>query len=378
MAEVAPAVEAFNAGQERRVVEIEVVPDISTQLRLTQQQPDLVISSYIEDAQTAQFFQPLDGLLRREVGRDVFYADLLEAGRRNGRQLLIPVSFNLPLLFFPEAVRPVDAPRVMGEQAIRERSEQFNRGTGERWTNLGFSPVWSRSFLYQYARAQGFTVLEGPDGAPQWEASVVTSTLSNVAEWVTDTNGSRELDTEFIERYLYAPQLQLVRSGRVGHGFSASGQFFSLMQEQRRGLGFRWYGESGQIDVLEDIVFAAVPQEARNVAGAQEFLAYLFAEENQAAILEQTLRKQIDAFGIVGGFSSLWRVTEQRIPVLYPELTGMIPARSSLTFPGPSPRHWGSLVEEVVQPWLLREATGVTQSRDLEASVRAWLLQQEQ
>jgi hypothetical protein len=378
MAEIAPAVEAFNAAQDQRVVEIEVVSDVSTQLRLAPRRPDLVISSYLEDSLTAEFFQPLDGLLRREMGREIFYADLLESGRRNGRQLLLPISFNLPLLYYVEPVRPVGEARIIDQETVEARSESFNNGTGEGWTNLAFSPVWNHEFLYQYLRAQGFAVSEAEDGVPAWDPSVVDTVLDRVDDWVTEANGSRALDTEFRERYLYAPQLQLVRSGRIGYGYATSDQFFSLEDAQRSGLGFRWYGESGKISVLENVVFAAVPQEARNVAGAQEFLTFLLSEERQAQILEESLKKQIDAFGIVGGMSSLWRGTEQKVPDYYRELQGMIPARLDLRFPEPSPRHWGSLVDEVIEPWLVREATDTPQSRDLETAVRAWLLQQEQ
>lgn len=378
VAELAPAVEAFNAAQELRVVELVYVPDIPTRLRLEPSAPDLVISQFIEDQSTAQMFQPLDGLVRREIGRTQFYDQLLETGRRNGRQLLLPVSFNMPLIYFPEPVLPIDRVLTLGSGELRSRAEQFNRGTGERWTHLAFSPVWNQQFLYQYFRALGLHPTENAGGLPGWDPSVVAQGLSEVAGWIEQTSGSLSLNLDFAERYLYAPELTLVRSQRIAYGYSRSDQFLSLTEEQRAGLGYRWYAEDGVIEVLEDVVFAAVPQDARNVPGAQEFLVYLFDESHQSAIMEQGLEKQIDWFGIAGGFSSLWRVTERSMELLYPELSGMIPPRRSLSFPPPSPRHWGSLVEQTIEPWLLREATGMPQPRNLEAAVRAWLLQQEQ
>ncbi len=378
VAELAPAVEAFNAAQELRVVELVYVPDIPTRLRLEPSAPDLVISQFIEDQSTAQMFQPLDGLVRREIGRTQFYDQLLETGRRNGRQLLLPVSFNMPLIYFPEPVLPIDRVLTLGSGEIRSRAEEFNQGTGERWTHLAFSPVWDPQFLYQYFRALGLHPTENAGGLPGWDPSVVAQGLSAVAGWIEQTSGSLALNLDFAERYLYAPELILVRSQRIAYGYSRSDQFLSLTEEQRAGLGYRWYAEDGVIEVLEDVVFAAVPQGARNVPGAQEFLVFLFDESHQSTIMEQSLEKQLDWFGIAGGFSSLWRVTERSMELLYPELSGMIPPRRALSFPPPSPRHWGSLVEQTIEPWLLREATGMPQPRNLEAAVRAWLLQQEQ
>ncbi|MFW5686272.1 MAG: hypothetical protein ACOC0O_06420, partial [Spirochaetota bacterium] len=72
-----------------------------------------------------------------------------------------------------------------------------------------------------------------------------------------------------------------------------------------------------------------------------------------------------------------WRLNESHLADYYPELEGRIPPASWLEFPAASPRHWGELVPQVVEPWLVREVQGTPQARDLEAGVRAWLLQQE-
>ena len=157
----------------------------------------------------------------------------------------------------------------------------------------------------------------------------------------------------------------------------SSDSFLRRSDEARSGLQFRWLGNDQDIPVLESIVYAGIPVRATNRPGAKAFITWLFDVELQTELLANNRRKRIDTFGMVGGFSSLWRVTERVIPDQYPDLRSFIPPADWMRFPPPSPRHWAPVVESVVQPWLLREAADPAQSRDLASSVSAWLLQQE-
>lgn len=374
--EIVPAVEGFNASQERHVVEIVYEPEITSALRLAETPPDLVVGRFIENRATRRLLQPLDRLLRRELDADEFYPRLLATGASDGQQYLLPVAFNLPLVYFTNRVPEVGTPIVIGPREMRARADAFNAMQDERWVRIAYSPVWNQAFLYEYVRALGFAVHEGEEGVPEWSFESVVAGVTAARDWL-ELNGGAAADAAFQERYLYDPQLRLVHRGRVAYGYARSDEFLSLNATRREDLGFRWFGTDASIRVLEDIVYAGIPNGAKASDGARTFLVHLFTVDRQVDLIESALRKRVDGFGVAGGFSSLWRLNETHLADYYPALEGKIPPASWLEFPAASPRHWGRLVPQVVEPWLMREVMEVPQGRDLEASVRAWLLQQE-
>lgn len=373
--EIVPAVELFNASQDEHIVEIVYEPDLGSALRLAETPPDLVLGAYIEDQATARLFTSLDGLLRRDIDEDAFYADLLATGVRGGRHHLLPVSFNLPLVFFREETE-VGVPIIITPAEMQERSVAALETEDDDIVRLGYSPIWNEAFLYQFLRLGGLGPQEAADGDPTWSFEAMLAGVRAAREWV-ELQGGIQADRAFQDTYLYDPAVQLVRQGRTVFGYDGSDTFLSMSDARRLNLDFRWLGSEDTVHALERVVYAGIPVGATSRTGAERFLAELFSVDHQANVVRSGLRKRVSSFGFAGGFSSLWRVNEHHLPEIYPELNGKIPAARRLAFPPASPRHWGELVDEVVQPWLLREVIGTPQTRDLEASVRAWLLQQE-
>ena len=374
--DLVPAVELYNASQSDHIVELVYRADLDSALRLAETPPDLVVGTSIADQATTRLLQPLDRLMRRELDAESFYADLLATGARNGRQYLLPVSFNLPIIYFSGSLPEIDRSIIISPHELQERSEAFNAAEDNEWVRLAYSPIWNPTFLYQYLRTMGFQGHEAENGAPAWQADALVDGIAAAQAWI-DGHGGREADRTFQQKYLYDPQIELVRRGRVAYGYDASDRFLARSDARREGLGFRWLGTDGAIHVLEEVVYAGIPTGAGSRRGAERFLTSLLTEEQQAVVMESVLRKRVNSFGFAGGFSSLWRVTERHLPVHYPELAGRIPPAAWLRFAPASPRHWDSIVREVVEPWLMREVTGTIQARDLESSVRAWLMQQE-
>lgn len=374
--DVAPVVELFNAAQEDFVVELVFQTDVSRALRLSETPADVVLAGAIKDGSTARMFRPLDRLLKDSIDPDDFYSSLRQNGVRSGRQHLLPVSFNLPLIYSSGPL-PVGTITMMPEEMrlVARTFAEIEEGEAVR---LAFSPLWDRSFLYEMVRLGGLQGREAADGTPEWSLDSLLAGINMARDWVREDNGGYEVDAAFQDKYLYEPQIRLVRTGRTFFGFDRSDTFFRRSDLARRGLQFRWLGREGQVPVLEGIVYAGVPARAKNRSGAEAFLSWLFTPEAQRQLLENNRSKRIDSFGLIGGFSSLWRVTERFIPENYPSLDLVIPPADWLDFPSPAPRHWASVVVEVVEPWLLREAAGIAQSRDLAMSIRAWLLQQEE
>ncbi|TVQ22984.1 MAG: hypothetical protein EA382_11080 [Spirochaetaceae bacterium] len=378
IAEMAPIVERFNATHDRPVIELVYRTDIGRQLRLAPSQPDLVVSTYIEDRHTAELLRPLDRLIRSGIDLTAFYAPLVAAGSRDGRQYLLPVSFNLPLIYFAGRIPPYGEPIIITPDEMQARSEGFNQIAAGRLTRVSYSPLWNDRFLYELARIHGMRVRENDDGTPRLPFAGVVAGVTAAQRWIDTWNGGLGAATSFADRYLYEPSVELVRQGRIAYGYTDSAGFFGLSDARRAGLRFRWLGSEHAINVLEDVVYVGIPRHAPNPRGAEGFLTWLFTADTQSAIIAGSHRDRSDSFGLAGGFPALWRVTERFMPTAYPELAGRIPSAGLLRFPEPSPRHWGELTEQVVRPWLAREIRGTPQARDMDGSIRAWLLQQEQ
>jgi len=376
--EAAPVVELFNAEQDRYVVELRYEPDVSRALRISEESADVVIARAIEDDSTARLFRPVDRLLGGAIDPDEFYAPLLANGSRSGRQLLLPLSFNLPLIYFSDRTLGPSGGISLNAEHMRAAGVRFNTLDDERADHIAFSPLWDGAFLYELIRFEGMVVQENAAGDPEWSLGGLLGGMNVAIGWIEEDNGGVAIDGAFQEQYLYDPIIRLVQQGRILFGYDSSESFFRRSDESRSGLQVRWLGNEQEIPVLESIVYAGIPDRATNRSGAEAFIAWLFDANLQTELLANNRRKRIDAFGIVGGFSSLWRVTERAIPDQYPDLRSFIPPANWLRFPPPSPRHWALVVESVVQPWLLREAAGQPQSRDLVSGVSAWLLQQEE
>ncbi len=371
-------VELFNAGQDRYVVELRYEPDVNRAVRMSEESADVVIAGAIGDDSTARLFRSLDRLMDGAIDSDEFYEPLLAGGSRSGRQLLLPLSFNLPLIYFSERNIGTTGEISLSPEQMRAVGVEFNEIGEERAERIAFSPLWDGSFLYELIRFEGLVVEENQTGEPEWSLDALLGAMNVAIAWVEDDNGGVTVDGAFQDQYLYDPIIRLVQQGRILFGYDSSDSFFRRSDEARSGLQFRWLGNEQEIPVLESIVYAGIPDRATNRPGAEAFIAWLFDPDLQTELLANNRRKRIDTFGMVGGFSSLWRVTERAIPDQYPDLRSFIPPADWMRFPHPSARHWGAVVETVVQPWLLREAAGQPQSRDLASSVSAWLLQQEE
>lgn len=376
-ADAAPLAEMFNVQQNEYVMELRYDPDMNRAVRLEDTNADVVIAQSIEDESTAQLFRSVERLLNRDLDRGEFYQSLLENGRRGGRQMLLPLSFNLPVVYFlSREADPWDEAIVTIDE-MREASRVFNELGDGQATRIAFSPLWNSAFLYELVRLEGFRVSESESGEPEWPLESLLPGINVAEDWVRLDNGGLDTDNSFRDQYLYDPAVRLVQQGRVQFGYDDSSTFFRRTDSGRSGLEFRWLGSEQRVLALEHVVYAGIPDSASNRPAAEAFLTWLFQPETQEQLLFENRRKRVDSFGIVGGFSSLWKISERSLPLHYPELESRVPPRTWIDFPLPSPRHWNSATGTVVRPWLIREVSGQTQARDLTASVQSWLLQQE-
>lgn len=355
--ELALYAELFNAQQSRYRVHVEWKEDLAAALREARVQPALAIGRYLKSSGVRDRFQSLDYLFGELlVNQAAFYPELLALGNIEGRQLLLPVSFDLPAIVFVEGGQ-VKTPSelVLGMDELAGAAA-FNQKKGESHVRMGFSPRWDPEFLVLLARAGGAGFKEGRPLT--WSESGLTGAVQRIIDWSTTANGSAAQEEDFQFKYLYTPAYKYVGEGRALFAYMRGSDFFLVPEEKRSPLDFRWFAEGGSIPVREDLVFAAIPRAGKSKPAAEAFLKWFYQEESQRAMLESARRTRTleGSFGVAEGFSAVRAVNERVFPLYYPALVGHLPPADGLAAPAILPSDWPTLRNKVVAPWLL-EAT---------------------
>jgi hypothetical protein len=351
---------AFNAVQDEYVVEVHYTEAPAAELAALDGSasanesffPDIVAGAWLKSASTVKRFKSLD--VEQLVDTGLFYKELLDLGRINGSQYLLPISFNLPAMVFEHNNEGlVSNPFTIGLEEIRSLALAYNTES-----NMGFSPVWNSDFLYIIANLYGASFSESNDeqSALAWNNDALNAASQYAQAWVED-NGLQTND-DFVFKYFYEPQVRLAATNRILFTYMDSGEFFTLQDAERANLGFRWVAGEGEIPIIEGICYLGICKYAHASKAAEAFAVWFFKEETQRQFLESAkqFRQMERSFGIAGGFSALRPVTEQIFPQYYPGLLGHMPPEDYLKPPNILPRNWMVLKEQVVIPWLLSSA----------------------
>jgi hypothetical protein len=276
-----------------------------------------------------------------------------------GKQELLPLSFNLPAIVFPTDAMEADVPKLMASmEYLRERGASFNQSVRDRIVRMGFSPLWQRAFLYRAAEIFGAQFRETPEGSVHWNSARLQDMKDFCAAWVAETNQGYQQDSQFQRTYLYEPLPKLLDSGRILFYMSDSSSLLRNVEDQAEEVDYRWLGAENRIAADDEILYFGIPKGSRNRRGARLFLSWMFQPETQARLLEINREKRLDTFGIAGGFSSLRIVNEREFPRVYRQLLGRIPPEEMLVFSKALPVNWGEQKERIVIPWLVDYVTG--------------------
>jgi len=397
------AVEMFNASQNRHLVEVHYVDDLPNALRQPDAQgsagPSIVIGKGLRTKTLSGYFQSLEYLFGELVlSKGGFYSSLLEGGKEENRQLLVPVSFNIMLLLnkknaaFRNGTTGLDIPvtdeSVITMEEIRRLAILFNGLSKTENERMGFSPRWpDKDFMFQLVQlgGAGFGETSGkPErrdetGKPypvSWSAEGLDEAVTTMRNYIGDVNGSTEKEDAFAFKYLFAPGYRNVESEKILFTAMDSASFFLLPPVTRSIFEYRYFAGKGRLAVREDIKYAGIPRRGSQKESAEQFLRWFLTSDNQKAILEKsrTLRISESAFGIAGGFSSLRQVTETLFPSYYTDLLGHSPPEAMILPPEPIPLNWYKMKTELFLPWLTTIA-GRTLTTTADADLSARLME---
>jgi len=369
--------ELFNASQSRYKLEVVYKADPVLSLANATKVPDLVVGLREDSIPIIGRFVSLDQILNRgEVNPSLFYRDLLRTGRYEGRQLLLPVSFDLPALLSEDstAAPPVGAMTVTLDQ-VKQRALVFDKNTTDAFRVLAFSPRWSGDFLYLAAQMMGADFRQDSHGDLAWDDQKLSNSVSYLRDWIDNVDGGNESDLEFGEKYLYDPVDKLLSSGRVAFYYMSLSGFYDLSADKRKTIRLQWVAQNGRVPVLDTLLFAGVPRWARNRAAAFAFLQWFYRPVTQRRLLEASRDEHLKVFGIANGLSALPQVNEHDFPQSYPFLISRIPQVDSLAFPKPLPADWEGIKSDVLVPWLNHEILSPATDQPLRERLKAWRLQ---
>ncbi|MDR1430004.1 MAG: hypothetical protein LBI85_06910, partial [Spirochaetaceae bacterium] len=172
--------EYFNSAQDQYKVEIEYYPYPARVLAGAGRGefPDMVAGSWLKSSATRSLFSSLDSLFGG-IRKDSFYPSLLALGAIEGRQYLLPVSFNAPALVFSlENSRLVDNPFVISFDQIRELGKAYNAPANGVFTRLGFAPASDSEFVYLVAELFGANFREANPIA--WDSAALERAVSYI------------------------------------------------------------------------------------------------------------------------------------------------------------------------------------------------------
>jgi hypothetical protein len=321
---------------------------------------DLILGPWLNGSAARRHFESLDILFNREyLDRDNFYTGLLNAGMWEGKQMLLPLSFDIPAVVFPTDALPEDIPKLMTSlEYVREKGAAFNQSVRDRIVRMGFSPLWQPEFLYSAAEIFGAQFRETPEGSVHWNSARLQDMKEFCASWVGETNLGYAQDSQFQRTYLYEPMPKLLDTGRILFFMTDSSSLFRDVEDHAEEVDFRWLGSENRIAADDEVMYFGIPRGTRNRRAARLFLTWMFQTQTQGRLLEINQEKRLDTFGIAGGFSSLRIVNEREFPRVYRQLLGRIPTEEMLLFPKALPVNWGEQKQSIVVPWLVSYVSG--------------------
>lgn len=320
--------------------------------------PDIIAGSWIRNAVTSTHFKSMNSVFgANKLSRTVFYPRLLAVGRIDRNQYLLPVSFNVPALVFPKnREQTISNPFTIGFDEIKNLSKNYNTENRGVYTRMGFSPFWDSNFLFITASLHGSSFREASPLA--WNTSVLDSSMDFINEWTHEINTNNQMEEDFTFKYFIEPPARLIQSGRILFSYMESSELFTLSEDSKSDLDFRWIADNDKIPLIDGSVYLGILKKGKAHKAAEAFVQWFFTIETQRHLLETSKANRVNenVFGICGGFSALAPVTEQIFPRFYPDLLGRMPPSEYLMPTNNLPANWITIKERVVLPYLYDSA----------------------
>jgi hypothetical protein len=359
----------FNENQDRYYAEVQYVESLAQQLNNTKEYPDIAVGYWLKNTVTRNLFRQLNN------NTEDFYTHLLELGKVEEKQYLLPVSFNIPALVFSQK----NAARISNYwtiplEEIQELAREYTVLRGGVYTQIGFSPDWDDAFLSAIIRLFGIDFREGTP--LEWNKEAFEEAMIFLHTWVHQTITNAQAADDFLFKYFAEPPATRINSGHILFTAMDSATFFKLRQESRAALDFHWITDNDSIPVIEETVYYGICKKGRAPSASQAFTEWFFNTDTQRMLIEENENLNIHDthFGISNGFSGMRTVSEQVFPLFYPELLAHIPPEEFLSPPNVLPPLWTQIKKNVILPYIRERIKTPDQAdeRSLERRINDW------
>lgn len=372
--------ELFNSMQEKTKAIVVYKKNLANSFPIAkdEEKPDLVVGSWLKNERIRKNFRALDSLLSKDkVDSSAIYSSLFKYGQHSGKQFLLPVSFNLPLVIFStKNENLIENKYTLTLDELRDLGALFNsKNSSGVFTKMGFAPSWDKEFVYEVSKKYGQCFKEKGTSFT-WDKNKLDSAVDYVKNWTLTKNDSTTSEQDFQFKYLYTPKYRQIAAERTLFAYTTSEDFFNIASEQLGDIDFRWLEINKTLPATDDIVSMAIYKNAKNSRRAEDFILWFFKAENQKLMLERAKKMDLDTvtFGISSGFSSIQSVTEYIFPSYYRNLLGNLPSAQKISAPQSFPARWDSLKERVIYPYFTNATNTDTTKRNptMESLLNAW------
>jgi hypothetical protein len=360
--------EVYNASRQRYTIEVRFVDNAAEQLANPKNIPDIIIGNYLNSPAVKSSLDKIDYLFSKNlIDKDSFYPELLRLEAQDKYRYLIPVSFNMPAIFFKnDPEKPLADNLIIDLDELKTLSAEYNRSERGNWLRKGFSPIWGADddFIFITARLFNADFVEeklspGRKGyALNWNNANLNNAIQYLNDWLM-TNGGFQSEEDFIYKYFFNPEPKLIAEGRIRFAYKDSDDYFTMPEDAvNAGLDFRWLSRDGKLPVNEDALFFGIHKKSRAKNAASDFAVWFFNRETQEQLLRLSRDNHLNetVFGIAGGFSTLQIVNESVFPQYYNALQGHIPPPEYLSAAAALPPAWREMKRHVVIPYILENA----------------------
>ncbi len=368
--------EQFNLIQDEYNIEIKFVENAAGQLVNTSLYPDIVVGNWLKSSSTRTFFSSMDALFDDgQIQRNAFYSALLNLGRIDNIQYLLPVSFNIPVaVFSAEHENLVSNPFTITLDELKNLGKDFNVQNNGVYINMGFSPIANDEFAFTVSSMFSTSFREGNPLA--WDSLALRRAVEYLQTWTKDANTTIQGEKDFVFKYFYDPPVKLILSRRILFAYFTSSEFFTMGEDTRAQLAFRYISHNNSIPVDERMVYMGICNKGKAGKAAKAFVEWFYQDETQRKLLADARKNRLseNIFGIGNGFSALRTVTESVFPQFYSNLLGHIPPADYLNPPNILPRNWMLIKEQVILPYLLESMSREEgeQIKTLENRISDW------
>lgn len=318
--------------------------------------PDIIIGNNLLSEKLHKNYKPLDYLFSHKIlSSEMFYTELLNSGKNNSSQYLLPISFNLPAIIFANTNKSfVEDKYTISLEQLRTTSAKFNKKNKKgNFEKIGFTPLSNEDFLYLSTKLNEVN-FKNENNKITWDDEKLTQTLNFFKDWASTENSSIQEELDFAIKYLFMPNYRQVSSERTLFAYTTSDELFKNMKNMDLNIDYRWLSNGKFIPIEDPITMLGLYKYSKKQAEATEFITWFFSSKTQDTLLSRKAEIMLNTsmFGIAGGLSSLIDVTEHILPIYYTDLLTNLPPASMLKAPELFPQKWETYKDIVIKPFI--------------------------